>query len=74
MNAVTRRLKARTAGSEKLSIVRQHLVNTFPRQPKHAPESIIPGPSLGNSQLNMLLNNEGILGGSVMSQYFHWLF
>jgi hypothetical protein len=37
----------------------------FSWQPKHAPASKIPGPSLGNSPLNMSLNNTGILGSNI---------
>jgi hypothetical protein len=36
---------------EKTPIARYRPVNTFPRQPKHAPTSTIPRPLLGNSHL-----------------------
>jgi hypothetical protein len=49
---MTWRLKAGIAGPDKSSTARKRPVNTFPQQPKHAPASTIPGPSLGNSPLN----------------------
>jgi hypothetical protein len=50
---------------EKSSISRQRTVDTFPWQLKHAPVSIRAGPSLGNSLLNMSLNNTVNLGSYV---------
>jgi hypothetical protein len=47
-------------------ISRQRSVNTFPKQPKHALASTMPGPSLGNSPLNMLFTNGAILGSGVL--------
>jgi hypothetical protein len=51
--------------AEKSSISSKQPVNMFPWQLKHAPVSIIPGPSLGNSLLNTSLNNIENLGSYV---------
>jgi hypothetical protein len=42
------------------------MANMFPQQPKHSPTATAPGPSLGNSLLNISLNNGGILGNGVL--------
>jgi hypothetical protein len=51
---------------EKASIARQQPVNMFAQQPKHTPASTTPRASLSGSLLNASLNNEGILGSSVL--------
>jgi hypothetical protein len=45
-----------------LFVTRQRLINIFLWQLKHTPALTIPGPLLGKSLLNSLLNNGGILG------------
>jgi hypothetical protein len=56
---------SRNSGLRKPSIARQRLVNPFPRQPKHASASTLPGPSLEKSQLYTSPDIGGIIGSGV---------